>query len=248
MPTMRALPRIFLPGADLSEPVELPPEEADKLRKVLRLSSGDPIAVLPDDGSLWRCRLEGKTAIPEAQEWPDTEPLVKLTIAQALPKGDRLETVLRMGTEVGVSRFIVFPAERSVVRWEPTKLDAKLKRLRAIVREAAEQSYRCFLPTVEAFDSLAELLLNEPKAIVLSEAETEEDTLMQIARDRIEGGERQLLLVVGPEGGWAPREIPLFGGKGVTMGPLVMRTDTAGIAAAAAVLIGLRPPPGEGTR
>ncbi len=54
----------------MTEPLELPSEEADKLRKVLRMSTGDPFAVLPDDGSLWICELDGKTAIPQRQEWP----------------------------------------------------------------------------------------------------------------------------------------------------------------------------------
>src|SRR6185503_9284989 len=154
---LRALPRVFLPGADMTEPFELPPGEADKLRKVLRLSTGDPFAVLPDDGSLWVCHLDGKKAIPQKQEWPDTEPTVKLSLAQALPKGDRLETVLRMGTEIGVARFILFPAERSIVKWEAQKLETKLRRLRTIVRESAEQSFRCFLPTIEVYDSLLHL-------------------------------------------------------------------------------------------
>ena len=64
---LRALPRVFLPGIDMTEPFELPPYEADKLRKVLRLSTGDPFAVLPDDGSLWVCHLDGKKAIPQKQ-------------------------------------------------------------------------------------------------------------------------------------------------------------------------------------
>jgi 16S rRNA (uracil1498-N3)-methyltransferase len=114
---LRALPRVFIPGADMTDSFELPSEEADKLRKVLRLKTGDSFAVLPDDGSLWVCQLDGKRAIPQEQEWPDTEPTIALALAQALPKGDRLDTILRMGTEMGVARFILFPAVRSVVKW-----------------------------------------------------------------------------------------------------------------------------------
>jgi len=235
---LRALPRVFLLGADMTESFELPGEEADKLRKVLRLSTGDPFAVLPDDGSLWVCHLDGRRAVPQRQEWPDTEPAVSLTLAQALPKGDRLETVLRMGTEIGVARFILFPAERSVVRWEPKKLDAKLKRLRTIVRESAEQSFRCYLPTIEVYDSLLNFIEVESNSIALSEQEGLSKTLWETALDRIQNGERTITLIVGPEGGWSKGEHLTIAERAVTMGPLVMRTDTAGPAAAAVVLMG----------
>lgn len=235
---LRTLPRVFLPGVDLSEPVELPPAEADKLRKVLRLGTGDPIAVLPDDGSLWRCRLAGKTAVPEAQEWPETEPTIALTLVQALPKPDRLETVLRMGTELGVVRFLLFPAERTVARWEPGRLEAKLARLRSIVREAAEQSYRCRLPEIAMAASLKAALESTAGTIVLSETEETSARLFDRALARFEAGEKEISLAIGPEGGWAPRERELIGDRGVTLGPRVLRTDTAGPAAAAIVLMG----------
>ena len=235
---LRSLPRVFLPGAGMTEPFELPSEEADKLRKVLRLSTGDAFAVLPDDGSLWVCHLDGRKAIPQKQEWPNTEPAVALTLAQALPKGDRLETVLRMGTEIGVARFILFPAERSVVKWEPHKLEAKLKRLRAIIRESAEQSFRCLLPTVELCDSLLDVIEVESHAIALSEQQGLIKTLWHTAVERIQNGEKAITLIVGPEGGWSQGEHLAIADKSVTMGPLVMRTDTAGPAAAAVVLMG----------
>jgi 16S rRNA (uracil1498-N3)-methyltransferase len=239
-PSLRSLPRVFLPGADLSGLIELPPHELEKLRKVLRLGTGDPFAILPDDGSLWRCRLEGRSAVPVGQEWPDTEPILRIALAQALLKGDRLETVLRMGAEVGVARFLLFPAERSVVRWEEAKLQGKLARLRSIVREAAEQSFRTVLPTVEIYHSMPSVLTAEPEAIVLSEEEGIERNLLDAAREVWETGKRNLTLVSGPEGGWTARERIAFSGKGVTMGPLILRSDSAGFAAAAAVLLGLR--------
>ena len=222
----------------MTEPFELPSDEADKLRKVLRMSTGDRLAVLPDDGSLWVCELQGKRAIPIRQEWPDTEPAVAVTLAQALPKGDRLETILRMGTEIGVARFVLFPAERSVVRWETQKLESKLKRLRAIIREAAEQSFRGLLPTIEVQDSLHRILQAEEDAIVLSEREGIEKTLWEVANDRLERGTKAITIIVGPEGGWAKAERLDIGERGVTLGPLVLRTDTAGTAAAAIVLMG----------
>src|SRR2546421_9564151 len=109
---LRSLPRIFLPGAGGNGPIELPREEVEKLRKVLRLAEGDQIAVLPNDGSVIRCEFRARQAWPKVTEWPVTEPALKLTLAQALPKGDRIETVIRMCTEIGASGFVFFGGDR----------------------------------------------------------------------------------------------------------------------------------------
>jgi len=227
---LRALPRVFLPGLDLEQvPFELPKEEVEKFRKVLRLAEGDQIAVLPNDGSLIRCEFRARQAWPLVTESPNTEPELKLTLAQAFPKGDRLDTILRMGTELGISGFVLFPAERSVVRWDASKIQEKRRRFEAIIREAAEQSFRSVLPTLEFAGSLADLLKKEPHAVFLSEFE---GVSRKLSREGV-----TMTIVVGPEGGWAPREVAQIGDRGVSLGPLVLRTDTAGIAAAAALLI-----------
>lgn len=230
IPTLRALPRLFLPGLDPDQDsYDLPREEVEKFRKVLRLEEGSQIAVLPNDGSLIRCAFRAKKAWPLSVEHPNTEPVTDVTLVQAFPKGDRLEIVLRMGTELGVKRFVLFPAERSVVRWDADKLDQKRRRFDAIVREAAEQSFRVRLPEIEFLPDLKAVLGRFPKAVVLSELESVTKGL-PVERNTVE-------LVIGPEGGWAPRELELIGERGVTLGPLVLRTDTAGPAAAAIFLL-----------
>lgn len=227
---LRALPRTFVPGASFEEgEIELPADELDKLRKVLRLSSGAEVAILPGDGTLVRCRLDGRRAIALETHRPETEAALALTLAQALPKGDKLEEIVRAGTELGVVRFVVFPSERTVVRWEPPKVQERLRRLATIAREAAEVSFRTRLPGIEWQDSLAAVLSSEPEAVVLSEAE---GGLPPLAPR----GER-MTLVVGPEGGWAPREFETLGNRGVTLGPRVLRVDHAGPSAAAILLL-----------
>lgn len=232
MPTpLRSLPRVFIPGASAEAPIALPAAEVDKFRKVLRMEQGDELAVLPNDGSLIRCAFRGREAEPLAVEWPNTEPARKLTLVQALPKGDRLDTIVRMGTEIGVSTFVVFHAVRSVARWEPAKRADKMRRLEAVIREAAEQSYRCILPQVIWIDDLAGVLAAHPKAVVLSEVEGLPRTIRDVSL-----GDSPVL-VIGPEGGWDPKEIALIGERGVTLGPLVLRTDTAGVVGAALALL-----------
>src|SRR5437868_2166297 len=94
-PKLRSLARVFIPGASAEGPIDLPQTEIDKLRKVLRLEQGGLMAVLPNDGSLIRCKFRGRQAIPLDVNWPKTEPEMHLVLAQALPKGDRMDTVVR---------------------------------------------------------------------------------------------------------------------------------------------------------
>lgn len=231
MSHLRALPRVFLPGVSAEwGPIELPKDELEKLRKVLRLSPGAKIAVLPDDGTLIECELLPKAAQPLQVHRPDSEPRLRITVAQAFPKGDKLEEIVRACTEIGVVRFVLFASDRTVVRWDEKKVDEKLRRLKAIAREAAEVSFRTRLPDFEVKGRLADVLKDRPGAIVLSEAEGLGAGLEAPTEDEI-------TLVIGPEGGWSPAEQKSIGNRGVTLGPRVLRVDHAAFAACAALLI-----------
>lgn len=230
--TLRALPRVFVPQAEMGGPIELPRAEVEKLRKVLRLAEGEQIAVLPDDGTLIVCEFKQRQAWPLRVEVgvPDLRPHV--TIAQALPKGDKLDTVLRCCTELGVSSFIHFPSDRSVVKWDKDRQDDRMRRYEAVVREASEQCFGWRLPKITVAKSLAEVLETVPNAICLSELEGETKPLPAITGDTT--------AVIGPEGGWSPREIELIGDRGVTLGSRVLRVDTAAISVATLLLLGQR--------
>lgn len=225
---IRALPRVFVPGASAEDVIELPQGEIDKLRKVLRLSSGAQIGVLPNDGSIIRCEFTGRDANPIEVLHPPVEAATRLTIAQALPKGDKMDEIVRACTEIGVAEFLVFPSERTIVQWDAKKTADRLHRLEVIAREAAEVSFRTKLPVVRYLPSLKEVLSKHPDAVVLSEVEDESRTLKPAS---------EMTLVVGPEGGWSKRELELIGNRGVTLGPRVLRVDHAGPAAAAILLL-----------
>ena len=227
---LRGLPRVFVPGANPNGPIELPKEELDKLRKVLRLSPGAEIAVLPNDGSLIQCKLQPQHADPIAVHFPETEPLLQLTLAQALPKGDKLDEIVRACTEIGVSRFMLFPSDRTIVRWDEKKTLDRVHRLQIIAREAAEVSFRTRIPEFEVASGLATVLRAYPEATVLSEVEG--------ISPRLEAKSNEMTIVVGPEGGWSKLELKLIGSRGVTLGPRVLRVDHAGPAAAAMLLLG----------
>lgn len=226
---LRALSRVFLPGVDADAPFELPSAERDRFRKVLRLETGDLVGILPNDGTMVVARLDGRYAVPERRVPIDTEPNRSLTLVQALPKGEKLEEIVRAGTEIGVARFVIFPSERSVVRWSADKIEGKLDRLSLILRESAELSFRGRLPKLVWADSLDEVLSNLPDLAALSEFESVATPLTSAT----EVG----AIAVGPEGGWTTREHERFS-RHLTLGPRVLRTEHAGPAAAAILLLG----------
>jgi 16S rRNA (uracil1498-N3)-methyltransferase len=226
----RSLPRVFVQGASADAAFELPEDELKKLRHVLRLSSGAQIAVLPNDGTLIRCELRGREAVPLEILRPNSEPAIHLTLAQALPKGDKLDDIVKACTGLGVSKFVLFPSERTIVQWDEKKKADRLRRLAAIAREEAEVSFRAKLPTIELKSSLKEVLASFPEAAVLSEVEGI-SSVLQPKGD-------SMVIVVGPEGGWAQKELEIIGDRGVTLGPRVLRVEHAGPAAAAILLLG----------
>ncbi|MCB0824620.1 MAG: 16S rRNA (uracil(1498)-N(3))-methyltransferase [Armatimonadetes bacterium] len=226
--SLRALPRAFVPGVDAGATIELPEEEVKKFRNVLRLSSGAEVAILPNDGSLIRCTLAGKQAEPIEVVYPETESSRRVTLALGLPKPESLETAIRMGTEMGIAEFLVFPAARTVVKWTAEKWEKRLVRLNAIAREAAEVSFRTNLPKITILTGLEQVFSNKPDAFVLSEVEGVDCAWPEIGDEST--------IVIGPEGGWAPQEVKLIGDRAISLGKRVMRVDTA-VAAACSLLL-----------
>lgn len=226
--SLRGLPRAFVEGADPEGVIPLPDEISGKFRHVLRLSHGDPIAILPGDGALIEATLGPRSAIPVRVHILDTEPKTRVTVAQSFPKGDKLDDILRSCTELGVSAFALFPSDRTVVRWDEAKLESKLRRLRAIVTEAAETAFRGKIPSITIYKSLAEVLKSCPNPWALSESEGLERRLNFVGDE--------ITLIVGPEGGWSPKEMAQIAPFAVSLGPRVLRTEHAGFAAAAIVL------------
>lgn len=229
MKLSRALPRCFLPGANPEAPIPLPSAEYEKFHRVLRLSAGDEVAILPDDGTLIRARYEGKTVQPLCVERPETELTVQMCIAQALPKGDKLDEIIRSCTALGAQSFILFGSDRSVVRWDEGKIEARIKRLETIAKEACEVSFRTRLPKIKLAPNLGAVLEQE-NVVVLSESESASKPLTAFRGDDV-------TLCIGPEGGWAPKERELFGSREVTLGPRVLRVEHAAAAGLAALVI-----------
>jgi 16S rRNA (uracil1498-N3)-methyltransferase len=158
-------------------------------------------------------------------------PSPQITLVQALAKGDRDELAVQAATELGVDRVVPWAAARSVSRWEGPKIAKGRDRWATIVREAAKQSIRAWTPEVAELATTKQLaaMASGARLLVLEPGGT--TPLTSIRPDG-----RDLVLVVGPEGGIAPQELELLreaGAEAVRLGSTVLRTSTAGPAALA---------------
>jgi 16S rRNA (uracil1498-N3)-methyltransferase len=164
------------------------------------------------------------------------EPSPSLTVVQALPKGDRGELAAEVLTEVGVARIVPWAASRSVAVWRGERAAKSLARWQATAREAAKQARRTWFPEVSApatTDEVQALLAEAELAVVLHQAAVTPVASLAVPQTG------SIVIVVGPEGGLSDEEVSAFtaaGGHGVRLGPEVLRTSTAGVAAAAALL------------
>ena len=170
--------------------IPIPSDIAHQLKRVLRLRDGDEITLLDGLGGKLLCRLDGDDCVVISRGTAGGEASHQLTVWQALLKGDHLEPVIRHGTELGIARFGLFVSERCIV---PELSPRKLERLRAVAREAAEQSERGIVPPVDApvrFEEAIEaaapgsvLLYERHDGKRLTEMEAPDDTTVESAPD-----------------------------------------------------------------
>ncbi|MDT6981863.1 16S rRNA (uracil(1498)-N(3))-methyltransferase [Streptomyces lusitanus] len=208
---------------------------------VKRLRAGEEV-VLTDGAGRWAAGevdgTEGKdrliVRLGEVVEEPAQTP--RLTVVQALPKGDRGELAVETMTEVGVDAIVPWSASRCITQWKGERGAKSLAKWRATAREAGKQSRRVRFPVVaDAATSkgVASLLAEAEFAAVLHESATEPLASAELPASG------EIVLVVGPEGGISPDELELFaqaGAKPYRLGRSVLRTSTAGTAATAVLL------------
>ncbi|MCG7413880.1 16S rRNA (uracil(1498)-N(3))-methyltransferase [Microbacterium aurum] len=157
----------------------------------------------------------------------------RLVLVQALAKGDRDELAIQAATELGVDEIVPWQAARSVSRWDQAKAAKGVARWQTIVREAAKQAHRAWVPVVSAPVSTAQLAARAASRMLVLEP-TASVPLSGVALAPDDA--RDLVLVVGPEGGIAPEELVALADAGATaarLGTSVLRTSTAGPAALA---------------
>ncbi len=238
--------RFFVSPAQIQDGIAtLGEDDAHHLRSVLHLGPGDAISILDGSGREWEASLQtvGKksaTALLGRESRPDTEPATKITVAQALPRmAEKMEQVLQRGTEIGVHAFRAFSSARSLSHFAGERQEKRLARWAAIVKTAAEQSHRAILPAALAADTYDDILRLAPQFdLALLAYEREERQSLKSAL-RNAGVPRRILLIVGPESGITENEAASAVSAGVipvTLGPRILRTETAAMAAAAQIL------------
>ena len=160
----------------------------------------------------------------------EAPPSPRVTLVQALAKGDRGELAVETATEVGVDAIVPWAASRCVAKWDGDRGDKALERWRSTAREAAKQARRSWFPTVAAPVRTAGIAALGGQLLVLHESAQAPLSAVPLVGD--------VVLVVGPEGGVSDEELDLLvaaGGTAVRLGPTVLRTSTAGAAAIAVV-------------
>lgn len=207
---------------DLAQPV-LGPEDAHHLARALRLRPGEVVSASDGHGGLRYCRwvADGSPAaalVPLAEPTFDPSPAPQLTVAFALTKGQHPEMAVQKLTETGVDRIVVMESARCVSRWAPAAQGRQMQRLREVARQAAMQSRRTYLPSVEG--------------VVPFSAWAGVEGASLSTPDGAPPDLSSPTLLVGPEGGWTDEELAAVSTH-VSLGPHVLRAETAAMVAGA---------------
>ena len=216
--------------------IELTGSEAHHAAAVRRVRVGEDVTVTDGRGTWLTGSVSSvepkRVAIAVVSRSVVEAPARRILLAQALAKGDRDELAVQAATELDVDGIIPWQATRSVSRWSGPKAAKGQARWQTIVREAAKQAHRAWIPSVEPVASTADLAALSPEAQIV--------VLDPWADNRVAeldwSGEQDVVLIVGPEGGIAPEELSAFSDAGAVrarLGRSVLRTSTAGPAALA---------------
>lgn len=251
--------RYFVPPEQFFDTeVVLSGEDARHAARVMRMKPGDEMIVSDGAGrealvsvtEIDSAAGEVRAAIVELLP-PDREPRWQVTIAQALPKGDKMELVIQKGTEIGAHAFVPFQSERMIVQYDARKEAKRIERWQRIAKEAAEQAHRSRVPLVASVHTWKELLAlagSYDLTLLCYEKEGKESSgtgirsALQAACGRPSfpaEGAASVLLIVGPEGGFTESEAEAAEAAGaavVGLGKRILRAETAGLVGLACLM------------
>ncbi|MGN7468592.1 16S rRNA (uracil(1498)-N(3))-methyltransferase [Brevibacillus sp. SAFN-007a] len=210
-------------------------DDVHHIVNVMRARIGDEILVSDGAGRSAKARLVSFSSTEVRAEviemlHEERELPIRITIGQGMPKGEKMEWILQKGTELGAYSFFPFSSARTIVKLDAKKEAKKLERWRKIVKEAAEQSHRTVLPALLAPVSFREALAaGQAYTHVAIAYEKEGSTTVHEVLEQMKAGD-SLLVLIGPEGGFAPEEVAEAESQGflsVSLGPRILRTETA---------------------
>lgn len=225
------------PGKNLS----LPRDAAQHALRVLRLKAGDSVTLFNGDGRQYRARLvaadpRAASVHVEAMETPVRESPVRITLLQSLARGEKMDWIIQKATELGAVRILPITSERSEVRLEGPRSGKRLDHWRAIAIAACEQCGRNVVPGILAPDSLEACLAAYPQkgAEVRWMLHPGGNARLR----HLASTPADVTLAVGPEGGFSDKDVAALhraGFDALALGPRILRTETAGLAAMAAL-------------
>ena len=230
--------RFFIEETDIGPDfIDITGEDVSHIKKVLRLKCGEKLTLCDSKGNDYLVRIDRfennyiRTAILERKK-SITEPPVEVTIFQGIPKSDKMDLIIQKCVELGISRIVPVMTERTIVKIDSGKdAENKVSRWQRISMEAAKQCNRGMVPKVDlpvTFDRALELTDGADLRIIPYEKET----AVGLKSCLVDGNIRKIAFFIGPEGGFSEKEIEKAAGKGVrpvTLGPRILRTETAGI-------------------
>jgi 16S rRNA (uracil1498-N3)-methyltransferase len=225
----------------IGDTIQITGDDVHHIRTVMRTKQGDKFV----------CCLQGMDYFVEVENITTStvtcrildrsaslgEPAVQVTMAQGLPKGEKLEWILQKGTELGAAAFLPFSSTRTIVKIDSAKAAKKRDRWTKIVKEAAEQSHRGLIPSVALPMDWKSLLAAIPKYDIALIANEKEGQFLSEIAELYEA--RSILMMIGPEGGFSEQEIQEAveqGAHPITLGNRILRTETAAISLLSCIL------------
>lgn len=220
--------------------VLLPEQAGEHVARVLRLERGHPLILFNGDGRECDARLaslakRAVTAQVIATREVDREASLQLTLAQGIARGERMDWILQKATELGAARIVPIITERTEVKLDEERAERRLAHWTQVIAGACEQSGRNRLPAIEPPQRLDRWLGAQGNIAALRLALIPEGEVTLRHLPQMDNG---AILVVGPEGGLSDNDIALLtqtGFRGLRLGPRILRTETAGLAALAAL-------------
>ena len=215
-------------------------EDRKHLLKVLRLNIGDCVEISDGCGYVYIAEIQSisESAIDLKlleKRKSEAEPDVKITLFQSIPKSDKMEIIIQKTVELGITEIVPVISRRTVVRLHSKNEQKKLERWRKIASEAAKQCKRGIIPNVHppiSFEQMLEQICQYDFVVIPYEKEKELG-LKDLLKNRGPAW-KKIGIVIGPEGGFAEEEISTAkraGAVSVTLGPRILRTETAGFVA-----------------
>ncbi len=235
--------RFFVKPEDISGGIAvITGEDVKHISKVLRMQPGD--AIMLSDGAGFEYRAEitdisrERVELRCGEKMPcAAEPKRRITLYQGIPKAGKMELIIQKCVELGVSEIVPAAAERSVVRIKPGEYEAKRMRYQRVSYEAAKQSGRGIIPRIGELTTFKTAGLSRHDLILIAYEDERQTTLKSVLREN--AAAKDIALIIGPEGGLEESEVKSLasrGGRAVSLGRRILRTETAGMAAIAMIL------------